>query len=147
MDTEPTPDTDTPAEPQVPFHVYESRIINDSRGRQIEFRQLVPGSADPGKEHFHELIGMTTITIRAQLVPGMPPDEQALPVPFNIPMGEGGGVPDIMAAFKVFDILADKAREEARTKLEAMISSRKKALGSKIVVPGRDVPMPIGLVK
>jgi hypothetical protein len=96
------------AEKPKPYFLYETRYLRDSVGRRIEFQQLLPGSPDPGPEHFHEFIGLASVNL---VINGM---SNPLPIRFNIP-----GVKDVLQAFKVFDALAQKAAEDAKAKVES----------------------------
>jgi hypothetical protein len=124
-------DDATPTE-EVPYHAWETRILQDSEGRTIEFRQLIPGSPDPGPAHFQEMTGVTHLMMTIHH-PTQGQVSRSVPVRFNIPYGDGG-VPDPAAAFKVFDKLAEKAAEEAKEDLDAKIAAEKRAAASKIIV-------------
>lgn len=128
----------TPDKP-VPYHAFETRQLSDSEGRRIELRQLVPGSPDPGRTVFRELTGIARLVLT---IAGIPHD---VPVPFNIPYGDGG-VPDVMAAFKVFDKLAEKALKHAQETLERRFREKQIAEGSQIVLPSRSRPLQPGMV-
>lgn len=125
--------TDAPAKPTAPLHQYETRYCRDSEGRRIEFRQLLPGSTDPGPEHFSEFLGTVTVNL---VVAGV---SNPLPVQFNIP-----GVRDVMGAFKVFDGLAQKAAEQAKARMESSLMRAQLAAGGRagaaagLGVPGRN---------
>ncbi len=124
-------DDATPTE-DVPYHAWETRLLQDTEGRTIEFRQLIPGCPDPGPEHFTELEGITHLMMSVQH-PTRGLLSMSVPVRFKIPMGPGG-VPDVKAAFTVFDALALKAQEIAKVDLEAKLAAEKRAAASKVVV-------------
>lgn len=124
---------DAPLAESVPYHIFETRYLADRDGRRIEFRQLVPGSPDPGGV-FHPLTGIARLVLT---VAGTPHD---IPVRFTIPYG-AQGVPDIAFAFKVFDQLAERALKEAQEKLEQRFREKKIAEAAQIVIPGLNGPV------
>lgn len=103
--------SETPPVPEPPCYQYETRYFRDSKGRRIEFQQLLPGSLDPGPEHFHEFIGLASVNL---IINGV---SNPLPVRFNIP-----GVKNVLQAFQVFDALAQKAAEDAKAKVESKLT-------------------------
>ena len=128
----------TPLSKEVPYHAWELRVLQDVDGRVIEFRQLLPGCADPGPEHFAELTGVTHLLMTVQH-PQRGTMSKSIPVRFNIPYG-ASGVPDPIAAFKVFDTLAEAAQVEAKANLDQKIAFEQRAAAHKIIVA------PAGLV-
>jgi len=128
---------------QPPYHIFERRHFEDSEGRRIEFRQIVPGSFahEPSPTEFIEFLGHTSVTVTIMGIP------QGAPVRFPIV------AKDLIAAFKMFDVEKAKAQTRAKEMAEARLREKQREMSSKIILadgspvgdPSAFVPLVSGL--
>ena len=129
--------------PTPPYHIFERRYFEDSEGRRIEFRQLVPGSfeREPGPLEFAEFLGASSVGI---VIMGV---QQHAPIRFPIV------APSLIEAFKKFDAEEIKAKERAKALAEEKLRAKQQELAGRIVVvdkmpavpPGARTPLIAGL--